>query len=660
MSIPVRWALALVPTCLIALLIYWPGLQGDFFFDDKAHIVKNELVTITSLGPADLWRAWHSSPFEFPHSRPLAMLSFGVNHALSGMSPFAFKATNLLLHVLIGLVVFTTARRTGALFLALEGRPVAKAWGWAWLATALWLLHPMNVSTVLYTVQRMTQLSALLVLLGLLVYVIGRQRLTDGNRSGWLWVGVSPLFAGLGLLAKENAILLPVLLLVTEWTLFRWRGLSAATARGLKLFFLLVAVIPAVGVLAYVAFNPGVVTSGYSTRPFSPGERLLTEARVLWFYVRLLAVPDIASLGFYHDDIAISRGLLTPWTTLPAVAALIGAALGAVLLRRRLPLLAFAVLFFLAGHALESTVLPLELAFEHRNYLPYFGPILALAFLPTAVTTAASTRRILWVAAAGTLLVFAGVTATRSQHWSATARLAAAEVRHHPLSTRANFQYAQIAMTGLEDPARREDAYALAGEHFRRAATLDPNNVDGLFGLLVLELYMGRLPDDALVASIVERLRRISFSPLNVAMGQFSYLVEWHLTAEPKMPREQLLPLFEAPLANPTLRAQPRAAIYNVLRAYHHRVLGEIEPALDYGRLAVQTWPANWVYWDRLVKLLAAAGRWDDARRTLADATAADKGRIHAAEARELERLIEAARSERSGAPGTASRQGDG
>jgi tetratricopeptide (TPR) repeat protein len=655
-----RWTARLIPVCLVLVLVYWPGLGGSFQFDDNSHIVKNLTVAIESLAPGDLWRAWHASALPFPHSRPLAMVSFGINHAFSGMDPFAFKATNLVLHILIGLTVFFTARRLGSLFLSLEGKPPAQAWAWGWLTAALWLLHPINLSTVLYVVQRMTQISALCVVLGLLTYAIGRERLVERKHSGWWWIGASSVFAGVGLLAKENALLLPILLLVTEWTLFRWRGLTPATARILKLMFLAVVVVPTLLLLVYLLINPGIVTSGYATRPFSLEERLLTESRVLWLYLRMLVAPDITLLGLYHDDIAFSRSLVSPWTTLPAVAGLLGIALGAMLLRNRRPIFAFATLFFLAGHALESTVLPLEIAFEHRNYLPALAPIFALAYVATVPTLPAQSRRAMQVLVGCVLVLFGAVTAMRAADWSTSVRFAASELDHHPESPRANFQFAQITMTMLDSPAASEDAYALAREHFHRAVTLDPNNVDGLFGLLVLELHVGRMPDGALVRATAERLRRINFGPLNVSMGQFSYLVEWHLSAEPKMPKEQMLDLFKAPLDNPTLGSEARAGLYNVLRAYHHRVLGELEPALDYGRLAVQTWPANWIYRDRLVKLLAAAGRWDEARRTLADATAADKGRIHAAEARALERLIEAARSERSGTPGTTSRQGDG
>ncbi len=647
------WTLTLV----IVILAYLPGLRGEFVFDDIPHIVKNRLVAIGSLSPSDLVQAWNSSAFDFPLSRPLAMLSFGLNHAVSGMSPFAFKVVNIAIHLLVGVSVFFLAERLASLYLRIDdrARDVGTAWPWAWLTASLWLLHPINLSPVLYVVQRMTSLSSLFVVLGLLAYAIGRQRMMDRQAGGIALIWLTPIFAAVGFLAKENALLLPLLLLVTEWTLFQLRGVDRDKRRQLQLFFLLVVVLPLVVVAVYLLSHPDVITGGYAVRPFTLEERLLTQARVLWFYVGLLVMPDISSLGFYHDDIGISRGILQPWTTLPALGSLVVAAIGALLLRRRWPLFAFAVLFFLTGHLIESTIIPLELVFEHRNYLPAFGPLFALAFVATAAPSAARHRRLAIPLVVVILTLLAAVTALRAHDWSGLGRLVTAEIEHHPGSPRANFQYAQVVMSGLEDPALREDAYHLARHYFRRAIELDPDKLDGLFGLIVLELQVGRLPDQALVEDLATRLRAVPFSPLNVSMAQFSFLVEWNLTAEPKLPREQMLAILESALQNPTNAGMARAAIYNALRAYHHRVLGELEPGLRYAELAVQTDASNWTYRDRLVRLLAEAGRFDDASAALDAAMASDRHELHARDARELGRLIEVARRAGAGTTPTES-----
>jgi len=91
---------------IITVLVYWPGLDGPFLFDDTVHIAKNLQVHIADLSFDSLAQAWHSSLAPFPSSRPLAQLSFGINHAISGLSPFAFKATNLGIHLVNGCLVF--------------------------------------------------------------------------------------------------------------------------------------------------------------------------------------------------------------------------------------------------------------------------------------------------------------------------------------------------------------------------------------------------------------------------------------------------------------------------------------------------------------------------------------------------------------------------
>jgi tetratricopeptide (TPR) repeat protein len=642
-----RWLVLGLATLALTIAVYWPGLHGDFLFDDNPHIVKNDLVHIRSLAPNDLWQAWNSSPFSFPGSRPLAMLTFGVNHAVSGLDPFAFKATNLALHLLTGALLYLVCVRLGSLFLTLRGGTFdeGRVRLWAWLAATLWLVHPLNLSPVLLSVQRMTILSTACVLLGLLAYVLGRRRLVEGNRAGFAWIAASPLFAGVGLLAKENAILLPALLLVTEWTLFRFAGTDDRARLLLKTFFWLTVALPLIVLVWYLVQHPGYLD--YARRPFSLEERLLTQARVLWFYVRLVFAPDIGALGLFHDDFSISRGLLAPWATLPALLGLGLAAIAAIALRARLPLFSFAVLFFLVGHAMESSIIPLELVYEHRNYLPMLGAVFAVAYLPT-VAAAGSTvsRGAIWLLVGSIILALSATTALRAHDWSGFGRLVLAEVEHHPESARANFQYAQLLMAQLEQPEHATDAAAEARRVFDRVARLDPNQVDGLFGLVVLDLHLGRQPSPELVASLAERLRRIPFNPLNVNIKQFSFLVQWHeaVRGGVGLSPAQMISLFEAALANPTVNGASRIALYHALRAYYQRVLRDNVRALEYATLAVQTSPSDWVLRDRRIRLLAVMGLWDEADRALADAERIDSLGLYRADAEELRRTIAAAR----------------
>jgi hypothetical protein len=252
------------------------------------------------------------------------------------------------------------------------------------------------VSTVLYAVQRMAMLSATFVLLGLLCFWHGRTALeSHRERRGWLLLFVAvPACTLLGAAAKENGLLLPLLCAVLEGIYFRPApGERRPTVA--RAFVWLGVVLPiAIGMLA-LAWNPQRLLGGYIDRPFDISERLLTEGRVLWDYVASLLLPWGPRLSLYRDDYLISTGLLTPTSTLIALLGWLTLIVGTYRMRRRLPAVAAGTGIFLVGHSMESTIVPLLIYFEHRNYLPAIG--------------------ILW-AAGGLLIYFGQMLAPRMQH----------------------------------------------------------------------------------------------------------------------------------------------------------------------------------------------------------------------------------------------------
>ena len=156
-----------------------------------------------------------------------------------------------------------------------------------------------------------------------------------------------------GFLGKENTVLMPLLLLVCEFTLLRKVTLGPHPAR-VRLIQVGYIVLPLVIGIAYVVTHPGLLS--YEGRAFTLEQRLMTQPRVLWTYLQWLFVPNITAFGLFHDDLVLSTGWVTPPTTLIAVAGWCVTFVAAILLRARAPVFAFAVLFYLANHALESTV----------------------------------------------------------------------------------------------------------------------------------------------------------------------------------------------------------------------------------------------------------------------------------------------------------------
>ncbi|KRG54787.1 hypothetical protein ABB22_15630 [Stenotrophomonas nitritireducens] len=403
---------------MIACLPFLPGLSGGFLFDDKPNIVQNFGVQIAGIDHYSLWAAAKSFPGG-PGLRPLSMLSFALDFWLFGLDPVAFKLTNLLVHAITCIALTGLVRRL--LLLANCSQRDARLYAFG-LAVA-WGTHALQVSSVLYVVQRMQTMSTLFVVLAMSAYVQARQAQIDGAAQHKFWLRVL-LFWGLALACKEDAVLLPGFTLLIELTLLHFRAKVTPVGAMLQRGYLLL-------VVAGVSFFLGIVLphfwveSSYPGRDFNTLERLLTQGRVLAVYVRQVVWPAPDGLPFYYDNLLPSRGLLDPVSTTWSIVLHFGLILWALLWRRVRPLFALGILLFYAGHSITSNVVGLELAFEHRNHFPLFGLLLAIGDLLHAFMERLSLRP--WIAVAVCLLILAGnaaATGMRAYIWGNPLRLA--------------------------------------------------------------------------------------------------------------------------------------------------------------------------------------------------------------------------------------------
>lgn len=598
------------------VMAYIQGLSGPFLFDDHVHITQNRWVQIDSLAWTDLTRAWHSSYSSFPSDRPLAQLSFGVNHALSGLDAFAFKATNLALHLLCGMAVFWISRL--AMRLVSPGRDSeGLATGVALFAAAFWLLHPIHVSTVLYTVQRMAQFSTLASLLALGCYLVARRRIANGQSGLGLLLAV-PAIAAVGFLGKENTVLVPVYLLVAELTLLRGLG-SAPQPRLVQAARLLYIALPLFAALVYLITHPGILN--YGTRPFTLEERLLTEARVLWLYARWLLVPDLSAFGLFHDAIPLSRGLFEPATTIVAIVAHLLTLSVAWWWRGRRPLLAFAILLFYAAHLLESTVFPLEPVFEHRNYLASVGPLLILAYAIVAGAARLGRSRAALIVGLALLAAYGTVTATRVMTWTSYERFVLDGVTRHPDSPRYNFLAGKVLIGILNRGGAPRAEIADAARDFLEAGlAAEPGCANCRFGLMILDMHLERTPPDAVVQALEDALRHGRVDATTVAVSHFSFLVEWQRAGNSTLPNETLERLFDAALANRGWNRTGRAGVHAAYATYFETVAQDLEKALYHAEAAARAWPDQWAYHVTRARLLDELDRGDAAAAALADA----------------------------------------
>jgi hypothetical protein len=462
----------------LTALVYLPGLHGPFLFDDTPNIVR----------PFSAWLAgqtgWHELVFG-NHSgllgRPLSMASFAVNAAFGGLQPLPFKITNLAIHLVCGGLIYALLARL--LTRDVNLRPHARLA--ALVVSSLWLLHPMQVSTVLYVVQRMAQLSALFMLVALFAYVQGRFCLEQNRRNAahWYLFGMLPVATLAAIFSKENGALVPLLCAAIEWGYFRPIA-STPRPRSIKAFFLLFLALPAAAFLYRYGLHPERLISGYEGRLFTFGERLLSEPRALMDYMGTLLLPRGPSLGIYTDDFATSHGLLSPPTTLTAILGLVGLIAVAWLARARVPAFSTGIAFYLAGHTMESTVFPLELYFEHRNYLPSMGFFLAVvglgAWLVGRVTpytdNPSRTHRWVGMGAAGILAAFSAATFARANVWGSWPVLAAQGAAQHPNSMRAQLEWATV----LFDHGRTEGAQ-LIFDRLARSQNLSARHMAAIY-----------------------------------------------------------------------------------------------------------------------------------------------------------------------------------
>ena len=376
------WLFVLIEALTAA--IYLPGLAGDYMFDDLPNLLNNKRLHIHSLDMESLQGAAFSSGAG-KLRRPVSMASFALNRYFFGVAPYSYKVVNLVIHLLTGLGLYLFSRLLVQAYKIFhkENLPDAAV---AWLpvvVSGLWLVHPLNLTPVLYIVQRMTSLATLFMVCGLCLYVAGRLRMLDNRRGLPLILTGLLVFGVLAIFSKENGALLPLYMLVVEMTLFRFKGSNGQADKIIIIFFLATVALPAGLLLSYLTMHPAAILGGYSGRDFTLTERLLTESRVLVFYLKMIIMPSISELGLYHDDITISHGLLDPSTTLYSLMTLSGLMFGALLLLKKRPLISLGIFWFFVGHVLESTVYPLEIAHEHRNYLADYGILLAASMAIT-------------------------------------------------------------------------------------------------------------------------------------------------------------------------------------------------------------------------------------------------------------------------------------
>ena len=444
----------------VVTISYSNTFQTPFVFDDIDNIVNNPFLHVNSLSLNSLTKA--ATETVGSKHRFLPNISFALNYYLGGLNVFGFHAVNLIIHLGAAFIFYLLGRQVLRLLSDHEIQHHAEI---ALLSAVLWAVHPLHTSAVTYIVQRMTSMAALFFLLALFFYVKARISTQNWKKAVF---SLSAFFSGIfAVFSKENAAMLPVILIIFEVYFFPEKTFFKGVK---KIFGLLVVAFSALLLIGfiYAAENPfTAVLSGYEHRNFTLYERLLTEGRVLIHYLSLIILPLPSRLNLNYD-FEISRSLLLPPQTFFALLALLSIVCLAAFLCKRQKLLSFGIVWFAANLAIESTVVPLEIIFEHRLYLP--STFLILSIISFVYSKAGIFFRFLRPLCVSLLCVLILFTWQRNVVWSSEINLWSDVVSKSPEFVR-GYEYLGRAylLSGKPQDARevyqKADSRGLASVH---------------------------------------------------------------------------------------------------------------------------------------------------------------------------------------------------
>jgi len=357
---------------IVVILTYADTLTTPFILDDIGNILANPHIRLQSLSLKNITQAGFQSP---ESSRPVANISFALNYYLNGFNLVGFHLVNILIHIFCGVFLYFFVKAT-------LNTPVLRArfakCGWVPFFTAfIWLVHPLQTQSVVYIVQRMNSLAAMFYILSMLLYV--RFRLRKNGKGNWLLLAGCVFSGLLAVGTKQICATLPVFILLYEWYFFQKLSLAWTRRHFLALFCILLFLI--LISLIYLGQDPvSRILAAYKYRDFTLIQRMLTQFRVVIFYIGLLLWPRPARLNLDHD-FALSYSLTDPVTTLVSMLIIAALLVLAIMMARKEPLFSYAIFWFIGNLVIESSFIGLELVFEHRNYLPSMFVIFAMVVL---------------------------------------------------------------------------------------------------------------------------------------------------------------------------------------------------------------------------------------------------------------------------------------
>ncbi|NKB35455.1 MAG: hypothetical protein GKR91_20335 [Pseudomonadales bacterium] len=603
--------LGLVSSLSITAIVYWPGISGPFLFDDIPNL--SELGKFEGITNFETFRHFVFGNVSGPTGRPVAMLSFLLDSREWPASPESFKTTNILIHLMCGLAIcwfvyllcqHLSKSKTASAQIAL-------------VVMAIWLLHPLNVSTTLYVVQRMTQLMTLFAILSLVFYLLGRKIIETNPKQSMLFLCICLFpFALLSVLSKESGALLLLIIIISESLLFS----SHSSTRQFRLWYRCGVLLPLSIVASYLIVTAPESLAFYEFRNFSLGERLLTEGRIVSEFILKIFLPDQQLGILLHDGYQISTSLLNPVSTLFSILFLFGLCIAAIYFRHKQPVFSFAVFWFFTMHLLESTYIPLELYFEHRNYMAMIGPLFAaIWYLHSLFVSEASDliKYSMKIFVASVLALSLWLTSQLAHIWSDSLELYSHMAIQRPNSSRAQLSYAEALQTEGQNQQVFERLYANIQNH--------PND---LVSLLAIWNYSCRQQlDEPLPISAIAEMTGLELSNENINIYMDQLIAYAQSNTCQQIDAEALVRLFER-IGSFPIRAVHKSNYYYsfsnlyLLLQQPNNALDMLERASEYNETVdLRNWQALVAagvdQWERSIGFIELSKQVDERRSLL-------------------------------------------
>ena len=469
-----EWAL-MVFIAVIVFALYAKTLNGAFIFDDRNNIADNPHIRLTQITLPGIYSAIHDSPTS---NRPLANLSFALNYYFHRYHVVGYHAVNIIIHIINGMLLYFFLKTT----LATPAiRSNADKYGWVpYLSAIIWLVHPIQAQSVSYIVQRMNSMAAMFYILSILLFASGRL-IEDRHKRILLFSG--SLVSGiLALGSKEISATLPFFIFLYEWFFFQdlksnWIKKKVPLVIAMGVLLILISII-------YFKGNPvEKLFAGYATHHLDMIQRTLSQFRVVIFYITLLIWPHPSRLNIDHD-FPPSYSLLDPISTVFAIVAILTLLGLAFFLAKKERLISFCILWYLGNLAIESSVIGLELAFEHRNYLPS----MLMAFMVVQLSFRFVKPK--WLTAMMLLAVatiFAIWTVERNDVWRTPELIWLDSIKKSPQNPR--------PLNNLGVALANQGRYKEAAEQYHKALRLNPKYADAYANLGYALARQGKIED---------------------------------------------------------------------------------------------------------------------------------------------------------------------